>query len=80
MQFPENALKCNKRVHLADWVSFLCLLGDSVVIWVWFSLYHEIIRDMPPLTHHLALATCGSFSVWLWASGIVKFREDSTYF
>ena len=35
---PEYVLKCNKSVHLPTWVSFLCLLGDLVVIWVWFGL------------------------------------------
>ena len=37
-QCPGYALKCNKSVHLPAWLSFLCLLGDLVVIWAWFSM------------------------------------------
>ena len=33
MQCPEYVLKCNKSVHLPAWVSFLCALGDLLVIW-----------------------------------------------
>ena len=38
MRRPEYALKRNKSVHLAAWVSFLCLLGDLWVIWERFAL------------------------------------------
>ena len=35
MQCPEYTLKCNKSVHLPAWLSFLCVLGDLVVLWAW---------------------------------------------
>ena len=46
MQCPQYALKCNKGVHLSASLSFLCVLGDLVIIWAGSALVENNPKDI----------------------------------